>query len=155
MLLQPVRISRPDLRDEVRSLVQLVCHNPDGQRVPLTELVRILGITIAPAFRDRLAARGELVLHPDRFENEGPPIRQRVTLVGFGVTLDIAPHLRGRLVRFTDSFQFAFEPESSVSVSKFLFNVELRHLDLNHDRIFIDFAGAQDVFIELGQDGAS
>jgi hypothetical protein len=150
MLRRPVRISRPDLGDEVRKLVDLVCAEPDGRHIPLTELVRILGITIAPEFRQRLSTRGDLVLHPDSFENVGPAIRRRVRLVGFEVNLDIAPHLRGRLVRFPDSFQLAFQPDHSVAVSKFLFNVELRNLDLNHERIFVDFAGAQDVFIDLG-----
>jgi hypothetical protein len=150
MLRRPVRISRPDLSDEVRNLVDLVCAEPDGRHIPLTELLRILGITIAPDFHQRLSTRGDLVLHPDSFENVGPAIRRRVRLVGFEVNLDIAPHLRGRLVRFHDSFQLAFEPDHSVAVSKFLFNVELRHLDLNHERIFVDFAGAQDVFIDLG-----
>lgn len=151
MLLQPVRISRPDLRDEVRALIDLVCHRPDGGTVPLTELVRILGISIAPAFHERLASRGDLVLQPDRFHNAGPSIRRRVRLVGFEVTLDIAAQLSGRLVRFPDSFQLAFDPDHTVAVSKFLFNVQLRHLDLNPDRIFVDFAGAQDVFIDIAQ----
>ncbi len=150
MLLQPVRISRPDLREEVGELIDLVCHRPDGGRVPLTELVRILGISIAPAFHARLAARGDLVLQPDRFHNQGPAVRRRVRLVGFEVNLDIAPQLSGRLTRFPDSFQLAFDADHTVAVSKFLFNVQLRHLDLNPDRIFVDFAGAQDVFIDLG-----
>jgi hypothetical protein len=153
MLRRPVRISRPDLSAEVRQLVDLVCAEPDGQHIPLAELVRILGISIAPDFHQRLSARGDLVLRPDSFENDGPAIRRRVKLVGFEVNLDIAPRLRGRLVRFRDSFQLAFEPDHSVAVSKFLFNVELRHLDLNHERIFVDFAGAQDVFIDLGPPG--
>ncbi len=149
MLRRPVRISRPDLAPEVRNLVDLVCAEPDGRLIPLTELVRILGITIAPDFHRCLSTRGDLMLHRDAFENSGPAIRRRVKLVGFEVNLTIAPELRGRLVRFADSFQLEFEPDRSVAVSKFLFNVELRRLDLNHERIFVDFAGAQDVFIAL------
>jgi len=150
MFRRPVRISRPDLGTEVRTLVGLVCAEPAGQRLPLTELVRILGISIAPAFHQRLSDRGDLVLGPDRFENSGPPIERRVRLVGFEVHLDIAARLTGRLTRCPDSFQLAFEPGRSVAVSKFLFNVQLRHLDLNHERILVDFAGAQDVVIDLG-----
>ena len=150
MLLEPVRIKRPDLRDEVRDLIDLVCRRSDGHALPLTELVRILGISIAPDFHKQLAARGDLLLLPDRFSNQGPPVRRKVRLLGFDVNLLIAPKLNGRLTRFQDSFQLAFEPDHSVAVTKFLFSVELRHLDLNHERIFVDFAGAQDVFIELG-----
>lgn len=149
MLLDPIRIRRPDLREEVGELVKLVWGQADGQRFPLVELVRILGINIAPAFAEQLGSRGDLVLTADRFENIGPVVRRKVRLFGFGVNLDLAPRLTGRLVRFHDSFQLGFEPDHSVSVHRFLFQVELRHLDLNGERIFVDFAGAQDVFIDL------
>ncbi len=149
MLLEPVRIKRPDLRDEVRDLVELVCQQPAGHEIPLTELVRVLGIQIAPDFRQQLAGRGDLHLRPTSFFNQGPAIQRRVRLLGFDVTLRIASQLTGRLTRFNDSFQLAFESERTVALSKFLFNVELRHLDLNRERIFVDFVGAQDVFIEL------
>lgn len=150
MLLEPVRIQRPDLRDEVRHLVELVADSDAGHEIPLTELVRILGITIAPDFHQQLAGRGNLELQAAHFINHGPVIQRKVRLLGFDVTLRIPPRLTGRLERFADSFQLAFEPDHSVAISKFLFRVQLRHLDLNRERIFVDFAGAQDVFIELG-----
>ena len=153
MFRRPVRISRPDLGPEVRNLVDLVCAEPEGRRLPITELVRILGITIAPEFHRHLSDRGDLFLHPDRFENEGPIIQRRVRLVGFDVNLEMASRLRGRLERRQRSFQLVFEPGHSVVVSKFLFQVQLRNLDLDHERIFVDFAGAQDVIIDLGPRG--
>ena len=153
MFRRPVRISRPDLGTEVRNLVDLVCAEPEGRRLPLTELVRILGITIAPEFHRLLSDRGDLFLHPDRFENEGPIIQRRVRLVGFDVNLEMASRLRGRLERRQQSFRLVFEPGHSVVVSKFLFQVQLRNLDLDHETIFVDFAGAQDVIIDLGPSG--
>jgi hypothetical protein len=149
MLLEPVRIKRPDLRAEVRDLVELVADCGAGHEIPLTELVRILGITIAADFHQQLADRGDLRLQESRFVNRGPVIKRKVRLVGFDVTLRIPERLTGRLTRFHDSFQLAFEPDHSVAISKFLFSVQLRHLDLNRERIFVDFAGAQDVFIDL------
>jgi hypothetical protein len=150
MLLEPVRIKRPDLRDEVRNLVELVSDVGAGHEIPLTELVRILGITVAPDFHRQLADRGNLQLQETSFLNRGPLIRRKVRLLGFDVSLRIPSQLTGRLIRFHDSFQLSFEPDHSVAISKFLFSVQLRHLDLNRERIFIDFAGAQDVFIDLG-----
>lgn len=149
MLLEPVRLKRPDLRDEVSDLVQMVCAGAAHKEIPLTELVRILGITIADDFHSQLANRGDLALTASSFHNQGPDIRRKVRLLGFDVALQIPPRLTGRLTRFSDSFQLAFEPDHSVLISKFLFRVQLRHLDLNRERIFVDFAGAQDVFIEL------
>ena len=149
MLLEPVRLSRPDLQDEVRGLVQMVCGGDTDQQVPLPELVRILGITLAPGFHQQLADRGDLALRGESFENRGPDIRRKVRLVGFDVSLQIPPLLQGRLTRFADSFQLAFEPDHTVLISKFLFRVQLRRLDVNRERIFVDFAGAQDVFIAL------
>lgn len=149
MLLEPVRLSRPDLQGEVEDLVRMVCGGDPHQEIPLPELVRILGITLAPAFQQQLADRGDLALRDGAFENRGPDIRRKVRLVGFDVTLRIPPLLGGRLTRFSDSFQLAFEPDHTVLISKFLFRVQLRRLDVNRERIFVDFAGAQDVFISL------
>lgn len=149
MFLDPIRIRRPDLRDEVGELLAMICGPTPARSIPVLELVRVLGITIAPAFSSQLAARGAIELSDDRFENVGPAVRRKVRLFGFGVHLDIAPHLSGRLTRFRDSFQLAFEPDRTVAVFRFLFHVELRHLEIDSDRIFVDFAGAQDVFIEL------
>jgi len=148
-LLESIRIRRPDLRDEVGELISMVTGASAGQKIPLVELVRVLAINIAPAFAEQLASRGVLVLSADSFENRGPSVRRKVRLLGFGVNLDLAPRLAGRLVRFHDSFQLGFDPDHSVSMPRFLFQVELRHLDLSAERIFVDFAGAQDVFIDL------
>jgi hypothetical protein len=160
MFLEPIRICRPDLRTEVLELIELVCRRatlpgmrdgepPGTQLVPITELVRILGINIAPAFRTQLQDRGSLHLGETHFENTGPEIERKARLLGFDVSINIAAQLQGRLTRFHDSFQLGFQPDHSLSVSKFLFRVELRHLDLNPERIFIDFSGAKDVFIDL------
>jgi hypothetical protein len=160
MFLEPIRICRPDLRAEVLELIDLVCHRatlpglrhgepPGTQLVPVIELVRILGINIADDFHMQLQERGSLHLGEDRFHNAGPEVDRRVRLLGFDVNINIASNLRGRLTRFHDSFQLGFQPDQSLSVSKFLFRVELRHLDLNPERIFIDFSGAKDVFIDL------
>ena len=149
MLLEPVRIRRPDLRDEVRDLIAMVCADGPHQEIPLTELVRILGISIAPDFQDQLAERGDLRLLPDRFENEGPEILRKVRLLGFDVKLVIPPRLSGQLRRQDGGFALDFRPGQSVAIRKLLFHVQLRQLELSEERIFVDFTGAQDVFIDL------
>jgi hypothetical protein len=150
MFREPLRISRPALKNEVRALVDLVCHRPEGHTLPLEEIVRMLGIRLAPRLQEELRSRGDLHFAADHFRNQGPPIERKVRLMGFDLQLHIAPELRGTLQRFSHSFQLGFEPDHSVSGSKFLFQFELRRMDLSYDRIFVNFAGAQDVFIDLG-----
>ena len=101
-----------------------------------------------------LLHKGEIML--DLGANIGVYTLSAARLVGdggcvfaFELDLRIASRLAGRLTRYKDSFNLAFEPDHSLSATKFLFRLELRHLDFNTERIFIDFAGAQDVFIEL------
>jgi hypothetical protein len=149
MFLEPIRICRPDLALEVADLIEVICHGTVHKGVPVEELVRILGFRLSDELQAKFNARGCLELDADGFENTGATITRQVKLFGVGVQMEIAPHLRGRLMRFSDSFQMAFEPDHSFTLSKFLFRVELRHLDLSNERIFVDFAGGQDVFIDL------
>ena len=44
---------------------------------------------------------------------------------------------------------FVSQPTLSVAIRKLLFHVQLRQLELSEERIFVDFTGAQDVFIDL------
>ncbi len=149
MFRDPIRIRRPGLRDEVLALVRRVCAEPGEQCIRLDAVVASLGVRLAPWLREELAQRGELVLGPHRFTNRGPPVRRRVKLLGFGVDLAIPSDLEGGITRFRDGFQLTFDAGRSISVERFLFGVELRHLDFSGERIFVDFAAAQDIFIEL------
>jgi hypothetical protein len=150
MILEPLQISRPQLRPDVLRLVSLVCHEqPDGHIMPLTELVRVLGVNIAPAFHEELGQRGDLVLETGTFTNVGPKIRRKVRLFGFGVDLAIAARLQGRLERADEGFSMTFLPDHSVVISRFLFQVQLRRLDVTIDHLAVDFAGAHPVRIAL------
>jgi len=149
MFLEPIRIHRPDMQAEIQQLIDIICHETKGNSFPIIELVRVLGVNISEELRVQLSERGELLITDEHLENEGPEVNKIITLFGFGVNLHMPQRLLGGITRFSNSFQLAFEPEHSVVVSKFLFNVELRHLDLSTERVFIDFSGAQDIFIDF------
>ena len=149
MRLQPLKISRPDLREEVGKLVRRVCAHGPGQRLPLEELLRVLGVRVAPAFHTQLLSRGDLILHEDRFENDGPPIERKVRLLGFDVNLDIGAHLRGQIHREEGSFSLRFTSGASVTATKLFFRIELRTIQLHPDHIAVHFEGAQDLHISL------
>ncbi len=149
MLLQPVRIARPDLREEVHAVLELVLDQDDPRSLPLTELVRMLGVQLAPGFRSQLADRGDLVLGDDRFSNEGPVIRRRVRLVGIELDLNIPATLAGVLVRGEDLVRLRFHAGSSVRFSKLLVKLELKTLSISRDGIRVDFGGRGRVFVDV------
>ena len=144
-----MNISRPDLRDQVGLLVQRVCETEPTQRLSVEELIRILGVRVAPVFHGQLAARGDLLLHADRFENVGPAITRKVRLLGFDVQLDIGDHLGGHISRGPAGFTLRFHRGASVTAHKLFFRVELRQVDIQTDHIKICFEGAQDLHIAL------
>ena len=148
MFFEPVRIRRPDLRAEVSDLIQLL-QSPAGSWLPLTELVRVMGISISAGFQGQIAARGPLQLSHERFLNEGPAIRRPVRLLGTEVQLVISPTLSGSLERRPAGPCLRFDPDHSVSISKMLFRTWLRQLDLSTELVRVDFSGAQDLLIEL------
>ena len=148
MFFEPVRIRRPDLRREVSALITLL-QSPAGSGVPLTELVRVMGISISAGFQGQIAARGALHLSHERFHNDGPAIRRPVRLLGTEVQLHIAESLSGSLERRPEGPRLRFEPHNSVSISKLLFRTWLRQLDLSEEQVRVDFAGAQDLLIDL------
>lgn len=152
MLLDAIRIKRPELRHEILQLIALIAHSdPDKQPQILSveELVRMLGVRVSDELHEKLVARGDLIFEERRFRNEGPAIVRDSRLFGFSVEMEICDRLEGAIRRFPDSFQLFFREGNSLSFRKFLFQIELRRLDVSPDRIYIDFAGAQDVFIEL------
>jgi len=149
MFRKPIRIQRPDLRDEVWDLIDQVAVKRIAEKMPVEELLRVLGLRVAPEFHEQLVARGDLYLGEESFNNEGEEIRRQVTLLGIGVNLCIPPVLSGTIIRFASSFQLVFREDHSISASKLLFGMELRHLDVNRERIFADFRGASDLYIDL------
>lgn len=149
MFLRPLRIHRPQLEEDVARLIALICSDDNRQAIPLIEIMRILGVGLSDAFAAEIEARGDIVLGESQFENTGPEIAREVRLRGVPLNLHIAPRLHGGIMRFQSSFQLSWEPERSVSLSQLFLQVELRHLDISGERIFIDFAGAADVFIDL------
>ncbi len=148
MFFEPVRIRRPDLRSEVSDLIGLL-QSPAGTGLPLTELVRVMGISISAGFQGQIAARGPLQLSHERFLNEGPAIRRPVRLLGTEVQLLISPTLSGSFERRASGPRLRFDPENSVSISKLLFRTYLRQLDLGTELVRVDFSGAQDLLIDL------
>ena len=152
MLLDAIRIRRPELRPEILQLIELISHEQQAgepQILPVEELVMMLGVKVSDELREQLAARGDLVFEERRFRNSGPLISRQSRLFGFGVEMEISDRLEGAIRRFPGSFQLFFAEGRSFSFRKFLFQIELRHLDISSERIYIDFAGGQDVFIEL------
>ena len=151
MFRKPIRIQRPDLRDEVHELVDQVAVTRVAEKMPVEELLRVLGLRVAPDFHDQLVSRGDLFLGEETFHNSGEEIRRQVTLLGIGVNLYIPPVLSGSIARFSNSFQLVFREDYSVTASKLLFALELRHLDVSRERIFADFHGASDLYIDLSE----
>jgi hypothetical protein len=152
MLLDAIRIRRPELRPEILQLIELIAHaeqRGQPQILPVEELVRMLGVRVSEELHEQLAARGDLVFEEHRFHNAGPLISRQSRLFGFSVEMEISDQLDGAIRRFPGSFQLFFAEGRSFCFRKFLFQIELRHLDVSSDRIYIDFAGGQDVFIEL------
>ena len=149
MFRKPIRIQRPDLRADVHELIEQIAVKRTAESLPVEELLRVLGLRVAPEFHEQLVSRGDLHLGSESFFNEGEEIRRQVTLLGIGVNLLIAPVLSGEILRFGSSFQLVFREDHSVSASKLLFALELRHLDVNRERIFADFQGASDLYIDL------
>ena len=148
MFFEPLRIRRPDLRAEVRDLIT-VLGSPAGSGVPLTELVRTMGISVSAGFHDQIAARGLLHLSHERFSNVGPPIRRAVRLLGTEVQLVLPATLQGSLSRRPEGPRLVFEADHSVTITKLLFRTHLRQLDLQLDQVRVDFSGAQDLLIDL------
>jgi hypothetical protein len=149
MLLQPVRIARPDLQEEVHAVREMILDASDPRALPLTELVRMLGVRLAPGFRAQLAARGDLHLGDDRFENQGPAIHRKVRLVGIELDLNIPPSLAGVLVREPERVRLRFHSGSSVRFSKLMVRMELRSLSIDEEGIRVDFGKRGRVFIDV------
>jgi hypothetical protein len=148
MLPLPVRIHRPDLQGEVQAVLHQL-RAPAGQRLPLAELVRLLGIRVAPAFQAQLAARGDLHLDEQQFRNEGPAIQRRVRLVGVDLDLQIPPSLHGQLDRPSAGVGLRFDPGASVRLGRLLMRLELRALHLDADGIRVDFGSRAEVHVDV------
>ncbi len=149
MLLSPVRVARPELKDEVSGFVHQIRTSPAHATLPLVELVRLLGITVAPAFHAELAARGEIRIDQQRFENEGSAIRRRVRLGGVEMTLEVAPTLSGRVHVDGTILRLIFDDEHTVRLSKFVLRARLHLLTIHDDHIDVELRGGGGVRIDL------
>ena len=128
MLISPVRVSRPELRDKVLELVRRVQEQPSQASFPMVGLVQLLGIQVAPEFHEQLQARGDIQFQLDRFANAGEAIRRRVRLGGVEMNLAVAADLRGELVRGDNSVRLTFDAGHSVRLSKLLIRARLHSL---------------------------
>ena len=149
MLLSPVRVSRPELRGEVLELVDRVQGNPDAAAFPVVELVRLLGIQVAPAFHEQLAKRGDIHFDHDRFRNDGTSIRRRVRLGGVEMNLQVASQLQGALERGPDCIRLTFDKGHSVQLSKLVLRARLHSLAVHRDHIDVDLRGGGGLRIDL------
>ena len=149
MLISPVRVSRPELRENVADLVRRVQENPETASFPMVELVRLLGIQVAPEFHDQLTARGDIRFHEDRFQNEGEAIRRRVRLGGVEMNLVVAADLQGDLIRSEGAVRLTFDAGHSVRLSKLLIRARLHSLGVFHDHIDVDLRGGAGLRIDL------
>ena len=90
MLLDAIRIRRPERRPEILRLIELVSQEPMDeapQILAVEELVSMLGVKVSEELGEQLAARGDLVFETRRFHNSGPRISRQSRLFGFGVGL--------------------------------------------------------------------
>lgn len=149
MLLSPVRVSRPELRDEVQELVQHLQSAPESAVFPVVELVRLLGIQVAPTFHEQLARRGDIHFHHDRFRNAGEAIKRRVRLGGVEMNLLVAADLRGALHRDEDMIRLTFDKGHAVQLSKLVLRARLHSLAVYTDHIDVDLRGGGGLRIDL------
>jgi len=149
MLLSPVRVARPELRDQVLELVEHVQSAPESALFPVVELVRLLGIQVAPAFHAQLTARGDIHFRQDRFRNAGDAIKRRVRLGGVEMNLLVAAELRGALLRTDDYIRLTFEKGHSVQLSKLVLRARLHSLAVHTDHIDVDLRGGGGLRIDL------
>ena len=149
MLLSPIRIARPELRPEVLELVQHLQSTPVSTVFPVVELVRLLGIQVAPRFQAQLTERGDIHFQQDRFQNSGDCIRRQVRLGGVGMNLVVAAELRGHLERAEDMIRLTFERGHSVQLSKLLIRARLHSLAVYSDHIDVDLHGGGGLRIDL------
>jgi len=149
MFLKAIQLRRPELRDEVHALIARVHNEHPGVQLPLGEMVRLMGLRVAPEFQTQLNSRGLMLLGEDVFLNEGPEIRRPVVIKGLEAQLHMPIRLAGELERYAGAVQLSFLPEASIGLSRFPFQITLRHLDINHERIRVEVRGAQDFHISL------
>jgi len=150
MLLTPLRVARPELRNEVVELVERLHGSADGVTFPVVELVRLLGITVAPAFHAELEARGQIHFDHQHFRNEGTAIRRRVRLGGVEMNLEVAPHLRGDVERSSSGgMRLIFERAGTVRLSKLVLRARLHALHLHNDHIDVELRGGGGLRIDL------
>ena len=150
MLLTPLRVARPELRTEVVELVERLQGSADGATLPMVELVRLLGITVAPAFHAELVARGEIHFDRAHFRNTGEAIRRRVRVGGVEMQLEVAAHLQGDVEHSsTGGMRLVFERSSTVRLSKLLLRARLHALHLHCDHIDVELRGGGGLRIDL------
>ncbi len=149
MLISPVRVSRPELRNNVADLIQRVEESHEVASFPMVGLVRLLGIQVAPEFHEQLTARGDIQFREDRFQNQGEAIRRRVRLGGVEMNLVVAADLQGALIRSGGSVRLTFDPGHSVRLSKLLIRARLHSLGVFEDHIDVDLRGGAGLRIDL------
>jgi len=149
MLLTPLRVARPELRNEVVELVERLHASADGVTFPVVELVRLLGITVAPAFHAELEARGQIHFDHQHFSNEGAAIRRRVRLGGVEMNLEVASRLRGDVERSTGGMRLVFARGGTVRLSKLVLRAHLHALRLHNDHIDVELRGGGGLRIDL------
>lgn len=150
MLLTPLRVARPELRNEVVGLVERLHGSADGVTFPLVELVRLLGITVAPAFHAELEARGQIHFDHQHFRNDGSAIRRRVRLGGVEMQLEVSSNLRGDVERCADgSMRLVFERSATVRLSKLVLRARLHVLHMHTDHIDVELRGGGGLRIDL------
>lgn len=152
-----VEFRRPDLRAEICTIIGVVCHAHTGGnlRLPVGNLVPMLGVTVAPEFQQQLDERGDLCFSGSRFANAGPIIRREVRVMGVGANLEIASPLRGVVTRGEDRFILDFEPGSSFRAGRFVFEVELARLSVTPDHVLVHFRGGPEIRIHLTDEAES
>lgn len=149
MLLSPVRVARPELRDDVQRLIAELHNSPEVAELEIVELVRLLGVQVAPAFHEQLEARGAIRLGTHQFENVGAPIRRRVRLGGIEMALSVGARLAGTVSRTSDGLRLEFEREHTVSLSKLMLKARLCSLGVHTDHIDARLLGGAGLRIDL------
>lgn len=127
----------------------MVCHGPTDLRLPVGDLLRMLGVNLAPELREQLDERGDLCFGETGFDNAGPEIRREVRMMGISATMEIASPLRGNVARQADRFVLQFEPGGSISVGRFVFDLELEALAVDPDCVTASFRRGPEVRIHL------
>jgi hypothetical protein len=137
------------MRGEVCALIGMVCYGGPELRLPVSQLVDMLGITVALEFQQALSDRGDIRVSGERFDNHGPVIRREVRLMGVGAALEVAELLCGGVERQADRFIMRFDRGSSFKLSRFVFDVELASLEVAADLIRVRFTQGPEVRIHL------